>query len=199
MKGFFYYIKALQYRLRPLFSFRTYWVKQKFKRCGSSLFVGKNIRLVNPQFVVLGKDVALRESCELCCNQCLGKEPALFIGDRVSVGKYTCIGCSNSIIIGNDVLIAPFVHITDRSHKYEDIHVSVIRQGDCSKGPVVIGDECWLGFGVQIMPGVNIGKHCVIAAGSVVTRDIPDYSVAVGNPAKVVKQYNFEEKKWLKV
>ncbi|WP_317259024.1 DapH/DapD/GlmU-related protein [Parabacteroides sp. AD58] len=61
-----------------------------------------------------------------------------------------------------------------------------------------MGDESWLGYGSQIMLGVTIGKHCVIAAGTIVTKDIPDYSIAVGMPAKIIKQYNFETSKWEK-
>lgn len=62
-----------------------------------------------------------------------------------------------------------------------------------------IGKESWLGYGVQVMPNVKIGKHCVIAAGSIVTRNIPDFSVAVGIPAKVIKKFNLESQKWKKI
>ena len=75
---------------------------------------------------------------------------------------------------------------------------SYMRQPLVSK-PVSIGDGCWIGEKVCILPGVTIGKKCVIGAGSVVTKSIPDYSIAVGNPAKVVKQYNFETQHWEKV
>lgn len=163
------------------------------------MLVERNVRLLNPKCVIIGDNVSLRDSAELCCNQAFDFKPKLVIGSRVNIGKYTCIGCSNSIIIGNDVRIAPFCHITDRSHNYENINISVILQGDSSKGPVVVGDQTWLGFGVQIMPGVHIGRHCVIGAGSIVTHSIPDYSIAIGNPARVVKQYDVDIKKWVKV
>ena len=114
------------------------------------------------------------------------------------MGKYNDFGCSNKIIIGNDVITAPFVHITDRDHSYEDITVPIMYQSANSKGAVVIKDGTWLGFGVQIMSGVTIGKQSVIAAGSIVTKDIPDYCVAVGNPARVIKKYNLDTQKWEK-
>jgi len=65
--------------------------------------------------------------------------------------------------------------------------------------PIVIEDEVWLGANVVVVAGVTIGKHSVVAAGAVVTKSIPPYSVAVGNPARVIKQYNFETKKWERV
>ena len=81
---------------------------------------------------------------------------------------------------------------------YEDIHVPIYKQKTCSKGPVFIGDETWIGFNSQIMSGVSIGKHCVIASGSIVVKDVPDYSIVGGNPARILKQYNFVTNKWEK-
>ena len=68
-----------------------------------------------------------------------------------------------------------------------------------SKGGVEIGDHCWLGFGCEILSGVNIGKHSIIAARAVVTKDVPSYSIVAGNPAKIVKKYNFVTKEWEKI
>ena len=68
-----------------------------------------------------------------------------------------------------------------------------------SKGQVTIKEGCWIGFGVQIMSGVTIGKQSVVAAGSIVTKSIPDYSVAGGNPAKILKRFNFEKNQWERV
>ena len=96
-------------------------------------------------------------------------------------------------------MFAPHVHVTDRNHTYEDISIPISRQPAVSDGPVLIGRETWLGYGVQVMPNVRIGRHCVIAAGSIVTKNIPDYSVAVGIPAKVIKKYNFETSQWEKI
>lgn len=97
------------------------------------------------------------------------------------------------------MLFAGYVHITDHSHGYENINDSIINQKLVSKGPVIIDDGCWLGFNCEILSGVHIGKHSVVAARSVVTKDIPPYSVVAGNPARVVKQYNFQNQKWEKI
>ena len=96
------------------------------------------------------------------------------------------------------MLFAPHVHISDRNHGFEDIHTPISRQKVTSNGPVVIGAETWLGFGCQVMSGVKIGRHCVIAAGAVVVKDVPDYCVVGGNPARILKQYNLMTNKWEK-
>jgi acetyltransferase-like isoleucine patch superfamily enzyme len=81
------------------------------------------------------------------------------------------------------------------NHNYEDIALPISDQG-VTTSPITIEDETWLGANCVVLPGVTIGKHCVIAAGSIVTKDIPPYSVAAGNPARVLKQYNPETKFW---
>lgn len=160
---------------------------------------GKNVRIVNPQYVDMGGQVFIDDDVELCVNQTMpGVTPKLLIGNRVHFGKMNRIGCDNKIVIEDDVLFAPHVHISDRNHGFEDIHTSISRQKVTSKGPVVIGAETWLGFGCQVMSGVKIGRHCVIAAGAVVVKDVPDYCVVGGNPARILKQYNLMTNKWEK-
>lgn len=89
------------------------------------------------------------------------------------------------VTIGNRVLFGPFVSIFAATHETE---VQSRRDGIEYAKPVSIGDDCWIGGNVTIMPGVTIGKGCTIGAGSVVTKDIPDFSVAIGSPARVVKK-----------
>ena len=99
-------------------------------------------------------------------------------------------------MIEDDVLLAPHVHITDRNHTFEDISLPIRKQSVVSPGPVRIKSEAWLGYGCQIMPNVTIGKHSIVAAGAIVTRDVPDYSLVAGIPAKIIKQYNLKTKQW---
>lgn len=87
--------------------------------------------------------------------------------------------------IGDRVLFGPFVSIFAATHETD---VQSRREGVEYAKPVIIGDDCWIGGNTTIMPGVTIGKGCTIGAGSVVTKDIPDFSVAIGSPAKVVKK-----------
>lgn len=189
--------------LRPLywelkcFSFRSIKYRIHFKSCGMRLKIGHEVYIRNPHMVSVGRNVTIEHHTSLFINP-IGGTAEIIIGDNVILGKYNDFGCSNKIIIGNDVITAPFVHITDRDHSYEDITVPIMYQSANSKGAVVIKDGTWLGFGVQIMSGVTIGKQSVIAAGSIVTKDIPDYCVAVGNPARVIKKYNLDTQKWEK-
>lgn len=163
------------------------------------VYFGKNVRIVNPQYVDMGGQVFIDDDVELCVNQTMpGVTPKLLIGNRVHFGKMNRIGCDNRIIIEDDVIFAPHVHISDRNHGFEDIHTPISRQKVTSKGSVVIGAETWLGFGCQVMSGVKIGRHCVIAAGAIVVKDVPDYSVVGGNPAKILKKYNQITNKWEK-
>ena len=123
------------------------------------------------------------------------------VGD-VIIGNQTKIGLSNTIIgpvtIGNDIRLAQNITLSGLNHNYQDIKTPIHKQG-VSTAPIIIEDECWIGANVVVLPGVTIGKHSVIAAGSIVTKDIPPYSVAVGNPARIIKQYNLETKNWKKI
>ena len=122
--------------------------------------------------------------------------PELKIGDGTYIGHRCHIIVCDKMTIGKDVTIADNVYITDNLHGFEDISCGVMPQSLKIPGPVTIEDEAWIGERVCIMPNVTIGKHSVIGANSVVTKDIPPYSVAVGCPARVIKQYNHESGKW---
>ena len=131
--------------------------------------------------------------------------PQLIIGDRVSVGEYVHIGCNHRIMIGDDVLMGSKIYITDHNHG--------IYRGDKTDNPnippsdrqltegesVEIGARCWIGEFVTILPGVTIGEGCIIGSHSTVTHDIPANSIAVGSPARVVKQWDEPTGQWLKV
>ena len=117
----------------------------------------------------------------------------IYIGDRTRIG----LGCTliGPVRIGNDIRLAQNIVMSGLNHNYEDIALPISDQG-VTTSPITIEDETWLGANCVVLPGVTIGKHCVIAAGSIVTKDIPPYSVAAGNPARVLKQYNPETKFW---
>ncbi len=120
----------------------------------------------------------------------------------VIIGDRTKIGLSNTIIgpvtIGNDIRLAQNITLSGLNHNYEDISLPIHEQG-VTTSPIVIEDETWIGANVVVVAGVTIGKHSIVAAGSIVTKNIPPYSVAVGNPARVIKKYNPETKTWEKV
>lgn len=123
------------------------------------------------------------------------------VGD-VIIGREARIGMSNVIIgpvrIGDHVILAQNIVISGLNHNYEDISTPISKQ-NVSTSLITIEDECWVGANAVITAGVTLGKHCVVAAGSVVTKAIPPYSVAVGNPARVIKQYDFEKNQWVRL
>lgn len=114
--------------------------------------------------------------------------PALKIGDNSGVG----IRCevNGEVTIGNDVMMGPEVVIYTSSHAHDRIDIPMIEQGSEETRPVTIGNDVWIGRRAMIMPGVNIGNGCIIGAGAVVTKDVPDYCIVGGVPAKIVKRRN---------
>ncbi|MGV3505110.1 MAG: acyltransferase [Adhaeribacter sp.] len=120
----------------------------------------------------------------------------------VRIGHHSFIGLSNVIIgpvsIGNHVILAQHIVVSGLNHGYEDIGTPISQQA-CQVKPIVIEDACWIGANSVITAGVHIGRHAVVAAGSVVTRDVPAYSVVAGNPARLLKQYNPDTGLWERV
>ena len=123
------------------------------------------------------------------------------VGD-VIIGNNTLIGMGNTIIgpirIGNNVIFAQNIVASALNHEYRNPEIPIYLQ-PILKDPIVVEDDCWIAANAVITAGVTIGKHSVIAAGAVVTKNIPPYSVAVGNPAKILKKYNFETGAWDRV
>jgi len=123
------------------------------------------------------------------------------VGD-LFIGDHTRIGIGNTIIgpvtIGNQVNIGQHVLISGLNHNYEDIQTTIASQG-VTVAPVSIGDDVWIGGNVVILSGISIGQHAVIGAGSVVTKDVPAYTVVIGNPARAIKKWDFTKEKWVKI
>lgn len=123
------------------------------------------------------------------------------VGD-VIIGHHSLIGMGNTIIgpitIGNNVIFAQNIVASALNHEYRDINIPILEQ-KILKAAIVVEDDCWIAANAVITSGVTIGKHSVIAAGAVVTKNIPPYSVAVGNPAKVIKQFDFNTQEWVRV
>jgi acetyltransferase-like isoleucine patch superfamily enzyme len=116
------------------------------------------------------------------------RDPVIEIGDRTVIGKGSGIVGHREIVIGDDVWTGHHVYITDANHGYEDVHTAIGMQFAAPR-PVHIGSGSWLGHGALVLPGSKIGRHVVVGAGAVVTGELPDFSVAVGNPARVIRRY----------
>lgn len=127
--------------------------------------------------------------------------PKITLGNGCKVGRRSTISARNYIHLEEDVLTAPSVLIMDHNHAYSDISSPIHAQGVTPGGSITIGRNCWLGFGVCVLSGdkdLRIGRNSVIGANAVVTQSFPDFSVIVGNPAKLLRVYDQQTKSWIK-
>ena len=123
----------------------------------------------------------------------------LKIGNRCYFGQRNTFLVGGDIILGDEVLMASDICITSENHGIDPVLNLNYGLQPLITAPVIIEDGCWIGEKAIILPGVHIGKKSIIGAGSVVTKDIPDFSIAAGNPARVLKKYDFDKKIWVKV
>ena len=173
-------------------------VKANHLHSGGANYIGFDVKFVNRGTITLGNSVIIRPSTRVYAGNA---QSLVSFGDGTELGEHSTISSNNKVIFGNDVLTGPHIFVADHNHAYTNISVPISKQGvKCNPtDEVVIGDGSWIGTNVVIVGNVHIGKHCVIGANSVVTKDIPDYSVAAGIPAKVIKRYDFERKDWIRV
>lgn len=189
--------------LRPYYVFvhlcKYLYRRSKFKEYHWSNGVA-SLKMIKPQFVSLGECARIGNNARIegvsRWNNMIF-DPLIIIGKNTSIQQDVHITCARRILIGANTAIAARVTITDINHPYKDISLPIDKQ-DIEVEEVVIGEDCKIYNGAVILPGVHIGKHCVIGANSVVNINIPDYSVAVGMPARIVKRYDFEKQEWRK-
>ena len=148
-------------------------------------------KLKGQRFMFWGENISVgRRTLIMTSNRNNEKEPRLLLGNNINIGSDCFITCSNSISIGNDVLMGAKITITDNSHGtmiLEELSIHPSCRPLVSKGPVTIGNRVWIGDKVTVLPGVTIGDGATIGANSVVTKDVPSNSVVAGNPAKVIR------------
>lgn len=152
---------------------------------GQSVYIGKHCSLKGKHHISLEDSVSVRPYTQIWS----GLGGTVRIGRGSEIGERCRISIANSLEIGDKVLLSPNVYITDCDHEYRNINVPVIDQGIVQRSQKVsIGEGSYIGINAVIVGNVKIGRHCVIGANSVVTKDVPDYCVAVGSPAKAIKQ-----------
>jgi acetyltransferase-like isoleucine patch superfamily enzyme len=169
-----------------------------FKSIGSNSIIYRPFRIDGNKYISIGSNTIIQKSGWLYCIPINGQNAILKIGDNCVFGYNNHITSVSEVIIGNSVLTANNVYISDNLHEFENIEIPIILQPIQFKSSVSIGDGSWIGENVCII-GASIGRNCVIGANSVVNKDIPDFSVAVGVPAKIIKSYDHNLKKWVKV
>jgi acetyltransferase-like isoleucine patch superfamily enzyme len=156
--------------------------KKRLGFLGKKVWIDKRVEFMRfPKKISIDAEVVVKEGARICaCN----REANISIGKRTTVGYHTFIFASSRIEIGNDCLIAPFVYIVDSNHSI--VKNKRINQQRNSSEKIVIKDDVWLGSNVTILKGVTIGEGAVIAAGSLVNKDIEPYSINAGSPSKVI-------------
>jgi acetyltransferase-like isoleucine patch superfamily enzyme len=125
----------------------------------------------------------------------------IVIGKNVQINDYVHIAAVDFVLIGDNVLIASKVYISDHNHgsynnELSSSPLTIPIERECVSNPVTIENNVWIGESVCILPGVRIGEGSIIGAMSVVTKNVPPFSIAAGNPARIIKKYNFDTKKW---
>lgn len=168
-------------KLKPYISQLRFLVRSiNFKSFGQNCSLGHSVE-INCRNIVLDNNVAIRD------NVRIGGNGECIIGDGTVINSYTLIACYKKISIGQNVMIAPYVYILDIDHNYENKKIPISKQG-YKTDSVIIEDDVWIGTNVIITKGVKIGKGSIVAANSLVNKDIKEYSIYGGTPAKFIKK-----------
>jgi acetyltransferase-like isoleucine patch superfamily enzyme len=179
------YITELYWLLKTQLYYRRF-----FGQIGRRSKILNPMRLKNVENIFLGDHVIINKHAFLLTARLSnGERPRITIGDGCVIGHVNHITAVNDVAIGPNVLTADRVHISDNSHSFADPATAIIDQPIVSKGRVRIGEGSWIGENASVL-SCSIGRNCVIGSNAVVLSDIPDYSVAVGAPARVVRRFN---------
>lgn len=189
-------MRIFKFIKRALFYFLFH---NRFKKFSVHSLIDSPLRIDGMKNISISKGVVVQYKTWLAAVPLAGNSDCILeIGEGSIIGNFNHIYATSCIKIGKNVLTADKVFIIDNSHSYSNISVPIMHQPIKHIGDVEIGDGSWLGENVCIL-GVSIGRNCIIGSNSVVTRDIPDYCIAVGSPAKIIKRYNHKTKEWQKV
>ena len=172
--------------LRAKFT-RPYW-RRRFARFGSDAILHRPDWVYGPQKISIGDRVVILKSVWLAVERVAwdNPEPVVRIGDGVAIRPYCTISAAESIVIEDDVVIAAFSTLLDSDHVHGGPDANIVWGGKLATSPIRIGRGTWIGERVAVLRGASIGQFCTIGSNSVVRGEIPDYSIAVGAPARVV-------------
>jgi len=181
----------------PLVNIKNHFL---FGAYGRDVYIEPGVVITRPRYAHLGDRVRIKQFTNISLHppDRRSKGGLLFLGDDVSFAQGCIISAYNRIAIGENTVIGPYTLITDNSRKPGDVGLPG-RDQEVVWGHVDIGADCFIGFNSCILMNVTVGRHCIIGAASVVTRDIPAYSIVAGNPAKVIKRFDFDRREWVKV
>ncbi len=186
------------------------WLRSKLypcllKRCGRGVVFGVNVVLRHPHKIEIGDQAIVDDNCLLDAkgtdNEGIRLGPGVFLGrnsilsckngdiildENVNIGFNSEVFSGSRVHVGKETLIAAYCYLIGGGHNTDNIGEAINKQGSVSHG-IEVGENCWLGAGVKVLDKVNVGSHSILGAGAVVTRDIPEYAVAIGVPAKVFR------------
>ena len=192
------------YSLYDIFKLAFWLVRTKMICPRAKLFCFP-IDIRGRKYINYGKNLSLGTGCRIEIFDNGRNEPTLKFGNNVQLNDYVHIVGMNSVTIGNNVLMASHIFISDNSHgsykgdEMDSAPTIPPMEREYPTAPISIGDNTWICEGVVIMPGTEIGQGCIIGAHSIVRGSIPDNCIAVGNPARVIKKYNFITGHWERV
>ena len=146
------------------------------------------VRIWGENKIKIGNNVFVGSNSWLEVRSEANEIPAISIGDNTSTTGYLTITAAEKVTIKENVMFARYVYISDHTHEFSNRSTPIMQQGIKGIAPVTIEEGAWLGQNVVVCPGVTIGKNAVIGANSVVKTNVPDYHVAVGAPARIIKQ-----------
>lgn len=207
----FLYYELITFLLGPMpgglgFFLRKKFYPKLFRRVGQGFILGRNVVIRHPQNIVIGDFVTIDDNC-LIDGRGAGEDGLVFedqviinrncmiqaktghikLGRRTSIGSNSVIVSMSGVEIDEALLTAGNCYISAGVYAFDDIKTPIMDQMAYSKGPIKVGKNSWFGTGVTVLDGVKIGEGAVIGASSVVNKDIPDFAIAFGTPAKVYK------------
>jgi acetyltransferase-like isoleucine patch superfamily enzyme len=188
---------------------RGFLARLRFGRSAGLVMIGRGVSIRYPRYLRVGKNFIVEDYAEILAlsrqgiicgdNVTIGAyatiKPTnyygrnlgegLHIGDNTNIGRYSYVGCSGLITIGRNVMVSPRVSLYAENHNFQDTNRAMRDQG-VTRAPIVIEDDCWIASGAIILAGITIGHGSVVAAGSIVTHDVPSFSIVAGSPARVI-------------
>lgn len=206
----FIYYEIITSLLGPLpgglgFLLRKKFYPAMFKKVGRGFIIGRNVVIRHPYNITIGDNVTIDDNCLLdgrgddgiilkdnvilnrnCMVQ--AKTGHIILGERTSIGSNSVIVSMSGVELGKAVLTAGNCYISAGAYQFDDLETPIMDQTAFSKGPIIIGENSWLGTSVTILDGVKIGVGVVIGASAVVNKDIEDFSIALGIPAKILRK-----------
>ncbi len=178
-----------------------------FKSVGRGVVFGRNITLRHPHKITIGDNVVFDENCLLDAKGCdegsgieigdgvmvsrntsiIGKYGSIVIGDRANIGTNCLFGSMGRLTVGRNTIFAANCYVGGGMYRMERTDIPVVLQGSYTRGPLTVGDGCWLGAGAVVLDGVTLGRDVILGAGAVACKNLPDFAVAAGVPARVLR------------